>query len=218
MNNSENISIEGRRVTENIYLCPDGKYRWIYELNMIKNPIILFTIWKIFLILILILFAFSFLLDLFEGNVRGWFEDFLLTPGVLIIPGIMFGLSIIGYLIVAGMYGWKYMVLFEMDEEGVVHHQMSKQFAKSEAMSWLAVMAGALTNSYSAMGAGILASTKSASASSFSAVKKVIKRKWFHTIKVNELLEKNQVYASDADFDFVWNYIVQRCTNAKIIG
>ncbi len=218
MDNNENINIEGQKVSENIYLCPDGKYRWVYELSMIKNPIILFTIWKIFLILILIMFAFSFLLDLFEGNARGWFEDYLLSPGVLIVPGIMFGLSIIGYLIVAAMYGWKYMVLFEMDEEGVVHKQMSSQFEKSEALSWLAVMAGAMTGNYTAMGAGMLAATKSESVSSFANVKKVIKRKGFHTIKVNEILEKNQVYASDADYDFVWNYIVDHCPNAKIIG
>ena len=31
-------------VTKNIYKCPDGKYRWIYELNMLKNPMIALTI------------------------------------------------------------------------------------------------------------------------------------------------------------------------------
>ena len=39
---------QGEKVTENIYLCPDGMYRWIYEFRMMKNPAILFTLFKIF--------------------------------------------------------------------------------------------------------------------------------------------------------------------------
>ncbi len=212
-----NEQISGQKVTENIYLCPDGKYRWTYELNMIKNPIILLTIWKIFGIIILIMLLFSFLLAVFDGDVKGWFTDFLFTPGILIIPGIFLVLSIVGYIIVAAMYGWKYMVLFEMDEEGVTHHQMPKQFEKAQAVSWLAAMAGAATGNYAAMGSGLLASSKSSSSSTFTSVKKVIRKRGLHTIKVNEVMEKNQVYADDADFDFVWDYITRRCTNAKIV-
>ena len=213
--NNENI--EGQKISENIYLCPDGKYRWTYELNMIKNPIILFTIWKIFGILILIMLAISFLIELFDGDIKSWFTDFLFTPGILIVPGIMLVLSIIAYLIVAGSYGWKYMVLFEMDEEGVIHHQMPKQFEKAKALSWLTVMAGAVAGNYTTMGSGLLASAKSKSVSSFESVKKVIRKKGFNTIKVNETLEKNQVYASDGDYEFVWDYITSRCKNARIV-
>ena len=213
----QNEKIEGQKVTENIYLCPDGKYRWTYELNMVKNPIVLFTIWKIFGILILIMLAISFLIALFGGDLKSWFTDFLLDPGILIVPGIMLVLSIIAYLIVSGMYGWKYMVLFEMDEEGVIHNQMPKQFEKAQALSWLTFMAGAVAGNYTTMGSGLLASAKSRSVSSFENVKKVIRKKGFNAIKVNELLEKNQVYASEEDYEFVWEYIVKRCPNAKII-
>ena len=41
--------IEGQKVTQNIYLCPDGMYRWFYEFDMIRNPTILFTVWKVML-------------------------------------------------------------------------------------------------------------------------------------------------------------------------
>ena len=30
-----------QKVTENILLCPDGKYRWVYEFEMLKNPTLL---------------------------------------------------------------------------------------------------------------------------------------------------------------------------------
>jgi hypothetical protein len=211
-------SIQGQKITENIYLCPDGKYRWVYELNMIKNPVILLTIWKIFGILILIQIAITFILAVFDGDVPGFFTGYLFTPGVLIIPGIFFVLSVIAYIIVAFDYGWKYIVLFEMDEKGVVHNQMPKQFEKSQGLSWLATMAGALAGSYTTMGAGLLASSKSCSSSDFDKVRKVVISRGLNVIKVNELLEKNQVYADKADFDFVCNFIVQHCSGAKIKG
>ena len=44
----QNAAMEGTKVTKNIYLCPDGMFRWIYEFRMMKNPVILFTILKIF--------------------------------------------------------------------------------------------------------------------------------------------------------------------------
>ena len=31
------------QISEKIQLCPDGKYRWIYEYDMLKNPSILLT-------------------------------------------------------------------------------------------------------------------------------------------------------------------------------
>ena len=210
--------IQGMKVTENIYLCPDGKYRWIYELNMLKNPVILFTIWKIFGILILIEIAFTFILAVFEGGVSDWITGYLLSPGILIVPGIFFVLSIIAYTIVAFMYGWKYMVLFEMDEGGIVHNQMPKQFNKAQGLAWLTTMAGLMTGNFTTAGAGMLSSAKSSSASTFKSVKKVVRKKKYHLIKVNEMLEKNQIYAEDADYDFVWNFICARCTSAKIIG
>ena len=42
-----NEILEGKKVSENIYLCPDGVYRWIYEFPMAKNPTILITVWKV---------------------------------------------------------------------------------------------------------------------------------------------------------------------------
>jgi len=140
--------IQGQKVTENIYYCPDGKYRWVYELNMLTNPIILLTIWKIFGILILIQIVFSFLIDAFQGNLKGWFTDYLFTPGFLIVPGILFGISLIAYVIVACIYGWKYMVLFEMDHKGIDHIQMPKQFKKAEGLAWLTAMAGLVTGNF----------------------------------------------------------------------
>ncbi len=207
--------LEGKKVTENIYLCPDGKYRWVYEFSMIRNPTILLTIWKIFGGIILVMLVLSFFIELFQGNAADWFTS-LLDPGILIVPGIMLVLSLIGYFIVAAMYGWKYMVLFEMDEEKVVHQQMPKQFEKAEAMGWLTTFVGALAGSPTTMGSGLLAASRSTLSSTFEYVKKVKRNKALNVIYVIELLDHNQVYAKKEDFDFVWEFITKRCTKAKI--
>ena len=47
MEHKENRLISGEKVTENIRLCPDGKYRWIYEFSMLKNPAVLRTVFKV---------------------------------------------------------------------------------------------------------------------------------------------------------------------------
>ena len=38
INNSEESRVK---------LGPDGKYRWLYEFNMLKNPTILFTVFRV---------------------------------------------------------------------------------------------------------------------------------------------------------------------------
>ena len=49
-------------VGERVTLYPDGKYRWVCEVNMLKNPSILFDVWKVLGISIGILVAFFSLL------------------------------------------------------------------------------------------------------------------------------------------------------------
>ena len=111
------------------------------------------------------------------------------------------------YLVVAGSYGWKYLVLFEMDEDGVLHRQMKNQFKKAQAMGWIAAVAAAVSGRPGMAGAGMLAATRTSMYSDFRKVRKVKANRAMHTIYVNELLWRNQVYAEDADFDFVLHFI-----------
>lgn len=34
--------------TDTVQLCQDGKYRWVFEMSLYKNPTILFLLLKIF--------------------------------------------------------------------------------------------------------------------------------------------------------------------------
>ena len=138
------------------------------------------------------------------------------------MAGIMFGiflvLSIVGYLIYAFLVGGKYCVVFEMDEEGINHKQQEKHVKKAELIGAITAIAGIASGRPGIVGTGILAAVRTSMLTSFDAVKEVEILPKEHLIRLNETLNRNQVYAEDEDFAFVANYIKARCRNAKVKG
>jgi len=196
-----------------IRLCNDGKYRWVYELNMITNPIIAFTVLKIFAFIVLgMWFIFGVCMHAFKGD---WDGLWGVTQAMLLVFGILIALAILSILLLSWIYGGKYVVLFEMDEKGVAHIQMQKQYKKAQVMGWIGALAGAATANPTVIGSGILAASKQSSTSSFEKVRKVKPVRWLNVIKVNQLLNYNQVYVPKEDFDFVYNFIKSHCPKAK---
>ena len=205
----QDTAIQGQKVTENIFLCPDGMYRWIYEFRMMKNPAVLFTLLKIFGGIFGGVWLLETALMLFGGGFNA--ESFLHnTFAIAMIALVMLVLCVISYVIVAAMNGWKYIVLFEMNEEGVTHTQMQKQFEKAQAVGWLTAAAGLMTGNLTAAGIGINAAVHNSLHSDFAKVKKIKEHRKLNTIYVNGILEKNQVYAEPADYEFVLAYISAR--------
>ena len=208
--------IRGQQVTEHIYLCPDGKYRWYYEFPMMKNPTLLYTVWKVLALAFFIVWLLIFLISLGYAVSYGFGSVLKFTGAFLLLFLFFMGLGLIAYIFLAAVYGWKYIVLFEMDEKEIAHIQMPKQFDKAQAMGWVTALAGLAGKSLPAMGAGVLAASKNSSTSVFADVKEVKGVRQQHTIRVNQMLNRNQVYADDPDYDFVWNFITGRCPQAKI--
>lgn len=203
----ENKSYQGKEVR----LCSDGKYRWVYEMNMLKNPTIFFTVLKVMMISLGIVWLFGLVIGI--GNMSlDYFLFWTKLTGIMI--GIFFVLTIIGVLVTAAVLG-KYVVLFEMDEKEVTHIQMPRQVKKAEVIGLITALVGAMAKSPTTIGAGVLATAKTKSTSEFVNVRRVKARRRFNLIKVNQLLDRNQVYVADEDFDFVYNFIKSRCINAK---
>lgn len=208
--------IQGQQVTENIWRCPDGIYRWTYEYHMLRNPTILFTVWKVLGISFGAVFLFTLIIDLIQGVIGSVSDLWAASKIFVILAGVFFVLSLLSYFILAAVFGWKYQVLFEMTEESVTHIQMPRQVKKAEAIAWLTFIVGAAANRPTVAGAGLLSTAKSSSKSNFKEVETVKVRRKHNTIHVNQLFDKNQVYAEEADFDFVEKFITERCTKAKI--
>ena len=204
---AENKTYQGKEVR----LCNDGKYRWVYEMNLLKNPTIFITVLKVMMISVGIVWLFGLVIGL--GNMSlDYFRFWTKLSGIML--GIFVVFTIIGVLITAAILG-KYVVLFEMDEKEVTHIQMPRQVKKAEVIGLITALVGAMAKSPTTMGAGMLAASKTKSTSVFANVRRVKARRRFNLIKVNQLLDKNQVYVPDEDFDFVYDFIKSHCTKAK---
>ena len=106
--------------------------------------------------------------------------------------------------------------MFTMDERGIQHKQLPRQFEKAQVMGALNVVAGLTTGNPTQMGIGAITSTRNAISSDFAAVRSIRGYRRRGVIKVNEPLAKNQVYVEAQDYDFVFNYIVEHCPNAVV--
>ena len=198
-----------------VKLYEDGKYHWKYDLHMLKNPSVLFDVYKALGMTLLIT---GFIIFLIQACSTGFhLED---VGFVLKIMGIMvaifFVLGILGYLLYAALSGWVYTVNFIMDEKGVVHQQSPRSEKVGRRIGCLTVLVGLFARKPGVMGTGMLAASNTSMSSDFSSVRKVKARRWMNTIMVNEPFAKNRVYACDEDFDFVYQYISSRCPKAKI--
>ena len=197
-----------------VKLYPDGKYRWVYEVPMLKNPTILFDVYKVLGISFGIVWLFNVLLISCEDglNLRNLWS---FTSGFLILMLVFLVIGYVAYFIVAWYYGWKYIVLFTLDEKEVVHQMMPRQMEKAKVLGALTALIGSVAGKPGVMGAGVLAASRSTSTSVLANVARLVPRRRFHLIKVNQLLNKNRVFVPDEDFDFVYNFLCQHCPKAK---
>ena len=196
-----------------VKLYPDGKYRWVYEVPMLKNPTILFDVYKVLGISFGIVWLFNVLLISCEDglNLRNLWS---FTSGFLILMLIFLVIGYLAYFIVAWYYGWKYIVLFTLDEKEVVHQMMPRQMEKAKVLGALTALVGSVAGKPGVMGAGVLAASRSTSTSVLANVARLVPRRRLHLIKVNQLLNKNRVFVPDEDFDFVYNFLCQHCPKA----
>ena len=197
-----------------VKLYPDGKYRWVYEVPMLKNPTILFDVYKVLGISFGIVWLFNVLLISCEDglNLRNLWS---FTSGFLILMLVFLVIGYVAYFIVAWYNGWKYVVLFTLDEKEVIHQQMPRQVEKAKVLGALTALIGSVAGKPGVMGAGVLAASRSTSTSILANVAHLVSRRRLHLIKVNQLLNKNRIFVPDEDFDFVYDFLCQHCPKAK---
>lgn len=193
-----------------VTLCLDGKYRWVYEMSLLRNATIPLLLLKVLFITFAIVEAIMLSIGLFSGDdVVEMLVVSLQMGGIALL--ILLPLGALAYVLYAWHIGWYYCVLFEMDDEGVLHAQQENQVKKAGLLADMAVLAGLAAGNPTAAGAGLLARTNSSMYTEFADVRRLGSARGRNVIYVNN----NQVYVSDEDFDFVWSYIKDRCPGAK---
>ena len=201
-NNHGNITIKG------------SDMQWMYEFSFWKSPVLIITLFKVLLISVLALALMMFFITLGDG-----FQDainvFLTILGL--VGGILLVLLAAAYVLVGLLYGGKYFVLFKMDDKGVNHIQLDKQYKKAQALGFLTALIGLSSGNLTTAGSGLMAATKQSLYTSFKKVKSIKVAKARNTIYVNETLSRNQVYVANEDFDFVLEHILNNCPkNVKV--
>lgn len=197
-----------RKQSPNIKRDADGTLCWVYEYSFWKNPTILLTAWKVFLLACLLPAMIIFFSSLGDGLGEAA-QTALMVYGI--VAAVLTGLLILSYPLVALLYGGKYCVLFRMNDTGVDHIQLQKQYKKAQAIGFLAMLAGLAGGNPTVAGAGLLSATRQSMHTDFQKIKSVRIRRRRHTIHLNEALKRNQVYADAADFAFVKDYILSHC-------
>ncbi len=198
-----------------IIRCADGKLRWTYELGLFSNPVIIILCIKIFFWVLVVIWAFINVISF--DNYDYWPETFLSIGKVFLIAiPCVFALVAISYLIYALIMGGKYCTIFEMDDRGINHIQMPKPYKKAHVIGFITSLTGALAGNISATGAGLLSIGRQSMFSKFDTVRRIKALKRKGTIKVNGTLLHNQIYAPPEAFDFVLNFMINRCPKAKL--
>ena len=201
-------------INNRVKLYPDGKYRWIYEVPMLKNPSIIIDVFKVVGISLGIVWLFMVLLSVYDGDfsLESLLDISMVFMGLMLVFAVIVFLA---YVILAWHYGWKYVVLFTMDKSEIVHQQMPYQVKKAQVLGALAAMIGGAAGNLGMVGTGVLAASRTTSISTLVRVNRLIPVRRMNLIKVNQKLHKNRIYVPDEDFDFVYDFLCQQCVNAK---
>lgn len=201
-------------LTDRVQLCPDGKYRWTYEVNLYKNMTIFYDLMKV----MGISFGFVGLVGLLATFYHGtdWESFVSLSVGFFWVGVFLFFLSLIGYWIWVRVSGGRYAALFVMDEESVTHIQMPETVKRGQLIGAIGSIFGGGASSSTTTAASLLAASINAWKTEFKDVRRVIPKRRRCLIKVNELLTKNRVFVeNEEDYEFVLDYISQRCPRIK---
>lgn len=197
--------------TARIQLCPDGKYRWSYEVNLWRNPSILFDLLKVFGVIMLGMWLLvAIIVPLFDGHLR-WHRVMDTSATFIWVLIAVLVLCLIGYVISGIVSGGRYAAYFVMDEETITHQQMAKGVKRTQVIAAINMMADDDNGS-----AALLVAAQSPFITPYKRVRKIKTRRRRHLIKVDELLTKNRIYVEDPDdYEFVLNFIKERCTKLK---
>lgn len=194
-----------------IYQEEDGTYDWIYCMNMMKDLSMLKFYYKVIglcflpIILLMIWMALTGRFD--------W-SSFLI---VMLCFVVVLLIVVFAVWLVNKLFQSKYMLIYQMNNEGLTFSQTTDQAEMTRTIAAASAAASAAGGHTGGVISGSgMALSPNAYYSEFSKVRSVRGVRKDNLIWVNTFLQFQQVYVPAGFYDFVWNYITQRCVNARI--
>ena len=194
-----------------IYQEEDGTYDWIYCMNMMKDLSMLKFYYKVIglcflpIILLMIWMALTGRFD--------W-SSFLV---VMLCFVVVLLIVVFAVWLVNKLFQSKYMLIYQMNNEGLTFSQTTDQAEMTRTIAAASAAASAAGGHTGGVISGSgMALSPNAYYSEFSKVRSVRGVRKDNLIWVNTFLQFQQVYVPAGSYDFVWNYITQRCVNARI--
>jgi len=186
-------------------ITEEGKYQWIYRLDMKNNKSIFMLVLKVILFSFGLVFALLLFLDLKAGN--SIIPTLTMMGGIL---AVLLAITFVSYKIVAHSYKNVYGMVYEMDDEGIRFSQVEDQQQFTDLVSRFAAFAGAVSHNYGLMGTAF-ALTDNSAYSDFSKVTKIVEKRQDNLIEVISPFLLNMVYVEEEHYDFVLEFIRERC-------
>jgi len=185
-----------------------GTYMWTYEQNMWQHTELLGTIFKIFGGIFAALFLFTVLVlrDDFLTNL-------LVFGGIFAVIAVI---SVIAWAIVCALHHGRQHLIFTMTETSITYDTLPESAKVAEGISTVGLVVGAATGNYALMGSSIAAGS-GAFTNEYRTVKKIKAVPRRDLIRVHSTFEKNAIYCSPAQYEFVWEHLTSHCPGAKIV-
>ena len=197
----------------------EGTYIWIYEMDMKNNRSLYNLIVRIITVVTAV--PLCFLLFLFiRDSIRHHYIDWdwgkqvgLICLGVI---AVMYLLTKLSYWYISKTYQGTYLMLFNMDEEGISFKQVDDQKEKNRLIGLTAAMTGMALNNPGMASTGLLLADGGNLHTRYEKVRRIIISEKENYIGLKTLVTYNMIYADDADFEFVKEYLLAHCRKASV--
>lgn len=132
------------------------------------------------------------------------------------VGGFFMVLSLIAWCILMLSHGARYTFEFLMTEDQVVTLQTREERKRAQKLATAGFVLSLLNRNLTMVGTSLAVAAGDTFVSRYSDVKAVIAKRRNDLIKVNNVLQRNTIYAEPHQYEFVWNYITSHCPDAKI--
>lgn len=201
--------------TDRVVQGSDGKYRWYYRVNLLRNYSILLHVWRVLLLIVGIGWPILLALRLLISRHNNFkFADELLTFGLLLL--IAWAVGLLGYIIYACKYGYYFTSCYAMDEKQIYQQFTPQHVHSTKQPEGFKAILEALTSRPGMPGFGVVrVSGKWTDTTPLQRVIRMKERRGLHHIKVSLGIDSTRIFIPDEDFDMVRDFLRQHCQNVK---